>query len=1615
MCPHRSPPPSRRDSVCVESAAPLTSVFPVSLCSIISDSLALLEPAFSTTPVLIPPPGVALADGVPRAQPEWVACIACRFPPPPASPPVVSRADAAMWLLESNPGCRVDPCALCALWHDAVAGVLRGVADHMPRSVLIRYLVHVAGAAAEAGYTGHMHRVAIDRSEEHSSDAAPPSPLLSAALAEAQAEADAHASSPPCPAIAPPSRFDASSIFPESFIPPSRGRPTDDDAWRDPEFRAVLKLLADDVVTGAVSCGSSQRSSVIFLPPGVKPRVCIDLRPVNACLRASSVRYPAARDLASARKRWHVKIDLKAAFKSVGLPHCVRDVMGFCVGGVSFVYSRLPFGWAWSPEIFTATLRTVLDPLRASMPDCAIIAYVDDIAIAHDDPVQCVRAATAIMRALRAAGFRVSVDKSFLHPVRCLRFLGMIVRGGLSPAVGVCPSLVSKCWTAFHKVRTEGCAWAGVKLWGLVSFAASSVPRLALARNALDDFASAMVRMHDSARHPDIRLGPFASCVPVMRDACVQVGLAAAEGLTPLFRSYRSRVLHLVSDASASGFCAKLWTGVRHRVVRGAFSIAECALSSAARELLALQRAVAHFRCSIRGASIVWQSDSQAGVACTDNFSSSSAACRVVVSATLAILEQCDATLTAVWSPRTHADLVEVDALSRSPHSGGLPLRFPVPAWRRALLNLPTPPTLHHDPFPGMCFAPSYAASVPSQPPTTGVPCALPHGSRGRVESSHPPVSIFEDAGPEDVIVHCVSADLKMSVGLAAACVSRFGRPPLPHPPPRVGDVIVQRTAGPTVVHLVTKLKFFHKPSHADVYTALDRAVVAIRAMTMVRCVRVPRLACGVDGLRWLDVGPVALQKLRSLPLREIRVYDAERGSQRAPLVQGTPTSECDRAPGLVWVGSHVTCDWAARAVLIAPSCSELPDVVSRFLCAAASRPTVLHVVCSRHARVSSPPLQAIDRLRVGESLLVHRGQLVSVANESAEWKSAQSEHDWYVVSYFADRSLVDGSRRLSRDELLQLMYASGFPPHPGPPKLSSFEASWTALATADSEDPWVALQEARALIAPAPPATPVVPSLRMLLEACGAPSSAHAAALMHTAGWLWEYGPTAPEVLLALEDIDRGRCVSTIERAKRTSESMLRLARDIGMDLDPYTGPALDGLACSWIRSRLRLQGCRPIPEHSRDGTPSAPAVAGDCSAMAARMRRLFLPCPARLPRSEHGLGPLASALLVAHGSSARHDASPKRVVWGWELRWGLRENREVALLHPAAVTALCLMGASMWRSCYIRRLRVCDVSRLPDGNVALRWILPHKTNRAVGDSLPSTPKLAFVSCPWVRALLDPLVGADRPDDKSPFFRDPRGQPLSYAYLTSVLRKLLLGLPRGESASLHGIRVGCDSEMKACGVPDAVRDMMGWWKLALRRMSTHYEALELSAFYAASNHYGTLLAHSLAPGIMATVGTFGDERHACWSDGFSLFAPSPDPAAPLPSRDTACAVVRQIVRNAGAVAAAGSLSAAAERNDDAAVMLAYEVWRDSGGPAAAASVRRCGYCRQPGHTRPKCPSFPGNYFAETNVVGDDASESDPEDAEEAAAVAQLAALPLPRVTCPGVGAALVRFVSRGT
>tara|TARA_R110002050_G_scaffold125840_1_gene246126 strand:- start:21 stop:437 length:417 start_codon:yes stop_codon:yes gene_type:complete len=99
-------------------------------------------------------------------------------------------------------------------------------------------------------------------------------------------------------------------------------------------------------------------------------------------------------------------------------------------------------------------------------------------------------------------------------------------------------------------------------------------------------------------------------------------------------------------------------------------------------------------------------------------------------------------------------------------------------------------------------------------------------------------------------IVHCISKDKAMGKGFAVHMTKRFGKP---SGDAEVGGLIVQKHEATTIFHLVTKERYFHKPTNMT----LGSSLVALREYCVengIHTVAMPAIGTGLDKLKRDDV-----------------------------------------------------------------------------------------------------------------------------------------------------------------------------------------------------------------------------------------------------------------------------------------------------------------------------------------------------------------------------------------------------------------------------------------------------------------------------------------------------------------------------------------------------------------------------------------------------------------------------------------------------------------------------------------------------------------------------------------------------------------------------------------
>ncbi len=341
---------------------------------------------------------------------------------------------------------------------------------------------------------------------------------------------------------------------------------------------AIYSSIAGDLAGFVLEEGRVEVTGRLFLGP--KDRPLFDIPDTNDAIPSDvkRVSYGSVLDVCAAG-RVAVKLDLKAAFRSVTVAEADRPALGIVVDGVSLRYSRLPFGLATSPRIFVDLLRRTLDSV-AVPPDCVLTSYVDDIAIVAPTAAQCAHLFVTVVRALLDDGWRVAVAKTFARPTRHLLFLGFDVDVELK-AVAITEARRDKLVASLATARDGAHGWRDQlqRALGVIAWAAP----------ALRGSGFVVPPCYRALRSGTVD-GEAIDAIDVL------IAIVRA-GTKPTLMRPPSRMVTVVTDAGDKAWCAALCEeGVIVAAHRGQLPPEATPWSSTAREALAVSEAIRAFR-----------------------------------------------------------------------------------------------------------------------------------------------------------------------------------------------------------------------------------------------------------------------------------------------------------------------------------------------------------------------------------------------------------------------------------------------------------------------------------------------------------------------------------------------------------------------------------------------------------------------------------------------------------------------------------------------------------------------------------------------------------------------------------------------------------------------------------------------------------------------------------------------------------------------------------------------------------------------------------------------------------------------------------------------------------
>ncbi len=100
-------------------------------------------------------------------------------------------------------------------------------------------------------------------------------------------------------------------------------------------------------------------------------------------------------------------------------------------------------------------------------------------------------------------------------------------------------------------------------------------------------------------------------------------------------------------------------------------------------------------------------------------------------------------------------------------------------------------------------------------------------------------------------LVHCVSKDMKMGMGIAAQFKNIFGNiDELKNQNKKIGEVAHLQCSDRYVFYLVTKNRYSDKPTYYDVRTSLTNLRLLCDDLNITK-LAMPKIACGLGKLSW--------------------------------------------------------------------------------------------------------------------------------------------------------------------------------------------------------------------------------------------------------------------------------------------------------------------------------------------------------------------------------------------------------------------------------------------------------------------------------------------------------------------------------------------------------------------------------------------------------------------------------------------------------------------------------------------------------------------------------------------------------------------------------------------
>ena len=192
------------------------------------------------------------------------------------------------------------------------------------------------------------------------------------------------------------------------------------------ELLATKQYIVDHLEKGFIEASQAPFAAPILFvrKPSGGLRFCVDFRKLNAITRKDRYPLPLLEETLAriSKAKIFTKLDIRQAFYRIRMHPDSEDLTTFRTRYGTYKYKVLPFGLTNGP----ATWQRYMNDTLFDYLDDFCTAYLDDIIIYSEDPLEHEVHVRKVLERLRDAGLQADIRKSEFH-VKRTKYLGFII------------------------------------------------------------------------------------------------------------------------------------------------------------------------------------------------------------------------------------------------------------------------------------------------------------------------------------------------------------------------------------------------------------------------------------------------------------------------------------------------------------------------------------------------------------------------------------------------------------------------------------------------------------------------------------------------------------------------------------------------------------------------------------------------------------------------------------------------------------------------------------------------------------------------------------------------------------------------------------------------------------------------------------------------------------------------------------------------------------------------------------------------------------------------------------------------------------------------------------